>query len=100
MRERRGQQKTAALLRALSLLLEDLLLLGAGTPELVRNIDLRPELERLAGPLSFTWIEGAVRGMDQVYTGMRRNLLRSLALDSFAGQLMTSGGMARRDERL
>ncbi len=82
-----GQQKTSGLLRALSLLLEDLLLLGAGTPELVRNIDLRPELERLSAVLSFPWIEAAVRGMDQVYTGMRRNLLRSLALDAFAGQL-------------
>lgn len=82
-----GQQKTSGLLRALSLLLEDLLLLGAGTPELVRNIDLRPELERLSTVLSFLWIEAAVRGMDQVYTGMRRNLLRSLALDAFAGQL-------------
>lgn len=86
-----GQQKTTALLRAMSLLLEDLLLLGAGTPELVRNIDLRPELERLSQALSFAWIEGAVRGMDQVYTGMRRNLLRSLALDSFAGQLTSAG---------
>ena len=41
-----GQQKTSALLRTLSLLLEDLLLLGAGTPELLRNTDLRPELDR------------------------------------------------------
>ncbi len=82
-----GQQKTSGLLRVLSLLLEDLLLLNAGTPELVRNIDLRAELERLSGVLNFAWIEAAVRGMDQVYTGMRRNLLRSLALDSYAGQL-------------
>ena len=82
-----GQQKTTGLLRALSLLLEDLLLLDAGTPELVRNIDLRAELERLSGVLNFAWIEAAVRGMDQVYTGMRRNLLRSLALDAYAGQL-------------
>ena len=82
-----GQQKTTAMLRALALLLEDLLLLGAGTPELVRNLDLRAELERMAGTLSFAWIEQAVRGLDQVHSGMRRNLLRSLALDSFAGQL-------------
>ena len=82
-----GQQKTSALLRSLSLLLEDLLLLGAGTPELVRNTDLRQELERLNGALSFAWIEGASRGLDQVQSGMRRNLLRSLSLDAFAGQL-------------
>jgi DNA polymerase-3 subunit delta' len=82
-----GQQKTAALLRSLSLLLEDLLLLGAGTPELLRNTDLRPELERLNGVLSFAWIEAASRGLDQVQSGMRRNLLRNLSLDAFAGQL-------------
>ena len=85
-----GQQKTTALLRALSLLLEDMLLLGAGTPELLRNTDIRPELERLSQSLSFQWIESASRGLDQVYTGMRRNLLRSLSLDAFAGQLATS----------
>jgi DNA polymerase III subunit delta' len=86
-----GQQKTSALLRTLALLLEDLLLLGAGTPELVRNTDIRAELERLGGVLSFAWIEAASRGLDQVQSGMRRNLLRSLSLDAFAGQLATSG---------
>ncbi len=85
-----GQAKTSALLRSLALLLEDLLLLAAGTPELVRNIDLRPELERLSQTLTFQWIEQAARGLDQVYSGMRRNLLRSLSLDAFATQLSTS----------
>ncbi len=80
-----GQQKTAALLRALALLLEDLLLLDSGTPELVRNTDLRPELDRLALP--FDKIEQASRGLDQVYSGLRRNLLRNLSLDAFATSL-------------
>jgi DNA polymerase-3 subunit delta' len=82
-----GQQKTSTLLRTLSLVLEDLLLLGAGTPELVRNTDLRPELDRLNSILTFEWIESASRGLDQVQSGMRRNLLRNLSLDAFAGQL-------------
>jgi DNA polymerase III subunit delta' len=82
-----GQQKTSALLRTTSLLLEDLLLLGAGTPELLRNTDLRPELDRLSSSLDFAWIENASRGLDQVQSGLRRNLLRSLSLDAFAGQL-------------
>jgi DNA polymerase-3 subunit delta' len=82
-----GQQKTSALLRTLALLLEDLLLLGAGTPELLRNTDIRPELDRLSEILDFTWIENASRGLDQVQSGLRRNLLRSLSLDAFAGQL-------------
>ena len=82
-----GQQKTTALLRGITLLLEDLLLLLSGTPELVRNIDLRPELEKMARMVSFQWIEQASRGLDQVYSGMRRNLLRNLSLDSFATQI-------------
>jgi DNA polymerase-3 subunit delta' len=87
-----GQQKTTALLRALALLLEDLLLLDAGTPELLRNTDLRPELERLAAALPFPWIERASHALDQVQSGLRRNLLRSLSLDAFAAQLATPVG--------
>ena len=82
-----GQQKTAAMLRALALLLEDMLLIDAGTPELLRNTDLRAELTKLSQTLPFTWIEQAAQGLDQVYSGMRRNLLRSLSLDAFAGQI-------------
>ncbi|MDE1176328.1 MAG: DNA polymerase III subunit delta' [Edaphobacter sp.] len=85
-----GQQKTTQLLRTLSLLLEDLLLLQSGTPELVRNTDIRADLERMSQAVSFQWIEQTSRAIDQVWSGMRRNLLRSLSLDAFAGQLMTS----------
>ena len=83
-----GQVKTSALLRTLGLLLEDLLLLMSGTPELVRNVDLRAELEKFAAGISFGWIENASRGLDSVTSGMRRNLLRNLSLDAFAGQLV------------
>ncbi len=82
-----GQVKTSALLRTLGLLLEDLLLLMSGTPERLRNVDLRPELERLSQAVSFQWIENASRGLDQVTSGMRRNLLRNLSLDAFAESL-------------
>jgi DNA polymerase-3 subunit delta' len=79
-----GQQKTSALLHAFSSLLEDLLLLQAGTGHLIRNIDLQSELTRISQTVDVGWIETAVRGLDQVEQGMRRNLLRSLSLDSFA----------------
>jgi len=82
-----GQQKTVALLRAVSSLLEDILLLQAGTPELIRNIDIQPELEKLAAAVDFGWIETASHALDQVESGLRRNLLRSLSLDAFATQL-------------
>lgn len=85
-----GQQKTTDLLRAMSLLLEDLLMINCGTPEMVRNIDLRAELERMAAALPFPWIERASHALDQVHSGLRRNLLRSLSLDAFAAQLTTS----------
>jgi len=79
-----GQQKTSALLHAFASLLEDLLLLHSGTGHLIRNIDLLPELKRVSETINVAWIEAAVRGLDQVEQGMRRNLLRSLSLDSFA----------------
>jgi DNA polymerase-3 subunit delta' len=82
-----GQVKTSALLRTLGLLLEDLLLLNSGTPELVRNVDIRGDLEKLAAAVSFRWIDEASRGLDQVTSGMRRNLLRNLSLDAFAEHL-------------
>jgi DNA polymerase-3 subunit delta' len=82
-----GATKTTALLRALSALMEDMLLIHSGTPELARNVDMLPQLQHFAGALSFAWIEQASRALDQVESGMRRNLLRSLSLDSFAAQL-------------
>lgn len=79
-----GQEKTLGLLRALGALLEDLLLVVAGTPTLVRNVDLTAELERLGAGLTVDWIDGAARALSQAEQGMRRNLLRSLSLDAMA----------------
>jgi DNA polymerase-3 subunit delta' len=82
-----GQQKTQALLRAFASLLEDLLLIVAGTPGLIRNLDIQNELTRLAQGLSVEWIEAAERALGAVEQGMRRNLLRSLSLDAMAVSL-------------
>jgi DNA polymerase-3 subunit delta' len=79
-----GHEKTLNLLRALGSLLEDLLLTVAGTPSLMRNIDLESELGKLAAGLTVDWIDAAVRAVTQVEQGMRRNLLRSLSLDAMA----------------
>jgi DNA polymerase-3 subunit delta' len=79
-----GQEKTVNLLRALGSLVEDLLLVVAGTPGLVRNLDLGAELERMGQGLSVDWIDNAARALVQVEQGMRRNLLRSLSLDAMA----------------
>jgi DNA polymerase-3 subunit delta' len=82
-----GQEKTINLLRAFGSLIEDLLLMVAGTPQLIRNIDLEGELARLAQGLSIDWIDSAARALVQVEQGMRRNLLRSLSLDAMAASL-------------
>jgi DNA polymerase-3 subunit delta' len=79
-----GQEKTINLLRAMGSLIEDLLLVVAGTPQLVRNLDLGSELQRMAQGLTVDWIDGAARALVQVESGMRRNLLRSLSLDAMA----------------
>jgi DNA polymerase III subunit delta' len=82
-----GQEKTVQLLRALGSLLEDLLLIHAGTPTLIRNLDLATELAALAQGLTVDWIDAAARALVQVEQGMRRNLLRSLSLDAMAVSL-------------
>ena len=70
---------------------EDLLLIVAGTPALIRNIDLSSELSRFAEGLTIDWIDGAARALVQVEQGMRRNLLRSLSLDAMAVGIATAG---------
>lgn len=82
-----GRKKTEQLLRVLYSLLQDLMYIKSGAPELVRNSDLARELERLANSLDFAWIAYAVNGLGKVESGMRRNLLRSLSLDAFATAL-------------
>jgi DNA polymerase III subunit delta' len=79
-----GAERTDQLIRTIYLLLEDLLFLQSGTPQLVRNTDIAAELKRMAAAVDFRWLESAARGVADVERGMRRNLLRSLSLDAFA----------------
>jgi DNA polymerase-3 subunit delta' len=87
-----GQERLVGLIRGVYSLLEDMLLAQSGNENLLRNVDLATEVTRMAGAVSLGWIEGAARGLVELETGMRRNLLRSLALDSFAGQLAEQAG--------
>ena len=82
-----GKEKTEELIRTLYWLLEDLLFLKSGTPELVRNTDIAAELGRLAQAVEFAWIAAASDRLGEVEAGMRRNLLRSLSLDAFVAAL-------------
>src|ERR1700756_5129273 len=79
-----GRTKTDQLLRTLYSLLQDLMFLNSGTPELVHNTDILGELQKLATNIDFDWLTNAADRLADVERGMRRNLLRSLSLDAFA----------------
>ena len=68
-------------------LLRDLLALQSNAPDLVRNIDILADLDRLARGVSFAWMAAAAERIGEVHGGMRRNLLRSLSLDALASSL-------------
>jgi len=82
-----GKAKTEQLVRTLYSLLQDMMFLRSGTPELVRNQDIQAELARMAQQVDFDWIAAAAQRLAELESGMRRNLLRSLALDNFATAL-------------
>lgn len=79
-----GKDKTDHVLQALYALLQDLMAITAGAPDLIRNIDIAAEMKSMARSIDFRWIEQASQQLGQVQSGMRRNVLRPLSLDAFA----------------
>jgi len=79
-----GREKTEQLLRTLYSLLRDLMFLASGAPELVHNTDIQGKLTKLTESADFDWIAAASERLAEVERGMRRNLLRSLSLDSLS----------------
>ena len=77
-----------SLLDALYSVLADLLELTSGTRSakdiriLLRNPGLKKELQELAALVNVEWVTKAVRGVDKLSSGRRRNINRQLALDS------------------
>jgi DNA polymerase III subunit delta' len=70
-------------------LLSDLLELNSGIrAPLLRNPHMSKELENLARSVDAAWIGRAIRGIDELNRGMRRNLSRQLGLDSLALSLV------------
>ncbi len=82
-----GREKTDKLLRTLYSLLQDLMFINSGAPELVHNTDIQGELKKLTEVADFEWIALASDQLAEVERGMRRNVLRSLSLDAFATAL-------------
>ncbi len=79
-------------------LLSDLLELTSGieSPQL-RNAPLRKELETVARRIDAGWVMRALRGLDQLAAGARRNLNRQLGLDALAAELAPS--LISREQR-
>jgi DNA polymerase-3 subunit delta' len=73
--------KLDAYLKVLHGLLRDVLLLYAGYGE-IRNADIRRELELLASKVDFRWIRKATAQVDEIVRLLRRNIQKTIALDS------------------
>jgi DNA polymerase-3 subunit delta' len=73
-------------LKALYELLRDLLLLHQGVAE-IRNVDIRRELEALAGKIEFAWLRRAVKRVDEIAELIRRNIQKTIALDALIIEL-------------
>jgi DNA polymerase-3 subunit delta' len=82
-----GREKIERLLKCTYSLLQDLLFLESKSPTLVRNTDIKGELQKLVESANFEWLTSAAERLGEVERGLRRNLLRSLSLDAFEAAL-------------
>jgi len=83
---RSKSEKLELYLKVLYELLRDLLLLVEGTGE-PRNVDIRRELEAVAGKVEFAWIRRAVKKVDEIAELVRRNIQKQIALDAVIVEL-------------
>jgi DNA polymerase-3 subunit delta' len=83
---RSKSEKLDLYLKVLYDLLRDLLLLQQGKSG-IRNQDIRRELEALAQHLQFSWIRKAVGKVDDIAQLIRRNIQKTIALDSLIVEL-------------
>jgi DNA polymerase-3 subunit delta' len=86
---RSKSEKLELYLRVLYGLLRDLLVLREGGAA-IRNRDVQPELDALAGRLSFEWLRKAVGRTDELAELLRRNIQKSIALDALILELRPS----------
>jgi len=83
---RTKSEKLELHLKALYELLRDLLVLQQGGGE-IRNLDIRAEMETLAGKVEFAWIRKAVAKVDEIAGLARRNIQKTIALDALIAEL-------------
>lgn len=78
---RSKSEKLDLYLKVLYELLRDLLLLHEGHSD-IRNLDIRRELEGVAGRVPFPWLRKAVTKVDEIAYLLRRNIQKTIALDA------------------
>lgn len=83
---RSKSEKLELYLKFLYDLLRDLTVLREGGTA-IRNIDIREELQSLAGKVSRKWILRAVQGVDEIAALLRRNIQKQIALDGLLVEL-------------
>ena len=86
---RSKNEKLELYLKVLYDLLRDLMVLHEGASE-IRNQDIRGELETMARKLQFSWIRKAVARVDEIVEFARRNIQKTIALDSLIVDLRGS----------
>jgi DNA polymerase-3 subunit delta' len=85
----RRSEKLESYLEVLYSLLEDTVLLVHSSRKMLRNNDIRAELEALASRVDFEWLRRAIGRVDEMVELGRRNIQKSIAFDAFATSLRT-----------
>jgi DNA polymerase-3 subunit delta' len=71
------------------MLLSDVLRLTEGVPA-GRNADISSDLKAVAERVSFDWLRRAVEKVDELVELVRRNIQKSIALDAWAVDMLST----------
>jgi DNA polymerase III subunit delta' len=85
----RRTEKLDSYLEVLYMLLSDVLRLAHGVPA-GRNADIGSELQAIAQKVSFDWLRRAVEKVDLLVDLVRRNIQKSIALDAWAVDMLST----------
>jgi len=85
----RRTEKLDSYLEVLYMLLSDVLRITEGIPP-GRNADIDNELKAVAARVSFDWLRRAVEKVDELVELVRRNIQKSIALDAWAVDMLST----------
>jgi DNA polymerase-3 subunit delta' len=85
----RRTEKLDSYLEVLYMLLSDVLRLTEGVPA-GRNADISSDLKAVAERVSFDWLRRAVEKVDELVELVRRNIQKSIALDAWAVDMLST----------